>query len=162
MKKLISLLLLLSFCSIYAQSSIFKEKYKKFNKLICYTPKPYNSKEKINQIPEGWNPEINTIYSLRLASIIIKTGRLSKTNIHLLEEKVNDLAISFYLENKPILIDYYGGYSDCIKSSFNTTTCNNKQIIILRFCHTCTDRNDEFSQLIAVFNNRITALISKN
>ncbi len=162
MKKLISLLFLLSFCNIYAQSSIFKNEYKRFSELINYTPKPYKSKGKISKTPESWNPELNTIYSLRLASIIVKTGKLPKTDMNLLEEKINDLAISFYLENKPILIDYYGGYSGCIKSPFDTITHNSKQVIILRFCHTCTDRSDELSQLIAIFNNRTTALISKN
>ena len=84
--------------------------------------------------------------------------KLNREEIKWLDKQIDQIALAFYLEGKPILIRKVGGYDGCPNENISKERIKGKEVTILNFCFSCTDygRIDDFIQ---VFNNRTNSLL---
>ncbi|WP_442265742.1 hypothetical protein ACSIGC_15790 [Tenacibaculum sp. ZS6-P6] len=152
---------ILSFSYLYSQN--FKSEYELFNKIINYTPKEFKTITNFKYFPSEYEGKLSSIALLSRIYQFQKKLKLTVNQIHELEERIDQLSLSFYLENNPILIEYYGGYSGCNESPIAKKTFQNKEVMIIKFCHTCSDQyNKVIGQFIDIFNFRTNQLLKTN
>ncbi len=126
--------------------------------LMNYVPKNFKP-DSIYQ-PESplLKEELNTIVSLQIYNGYREDFKLSETDKKWLENRIDHIATALFLDGKKILINPVGGYSGCSNKMIDTLKLNNNKIILLKFCHTCTDAYRD-RNFIQIFNNRMYSLM---
>jgi len=156
---LISFLFLTTFSN--AQNSVHQtESNAEFNAIMNFVPKGLSTDLSLRPNNRFLHEQINTIGMLKVHYDLQEILKFNEPEIKWLEQRISELAVAFYLEQKPILIEHSGGYSGCLDEWLRTETINGIEVTILKFCYGCTDFSVNDENFIGIFNNRTEKLIS--
>ncbi|KOS06911.1 hypothetical protein AM493_13380 [Flavobacterium akiainvivens] len=152
----ITALLLTLFVQAQKTDSLHWEEY---TKLISYTPKAYcDTLNKPSALKDIKN--LGTIFYLSTAYGYAKNLGFTQDDIKWLEGQVNQLALAFYLEGKPVMLREVGGYDGCPDIWFYPELQNGKEVTIITLCYSCTEAKTEHRDFIKIFNRRTTLLLA--
>lgn len=145
----------LAFAQNPESSNLYEKEY---YDLINYVPR--NLKVDSIHKPESelLRTDLNTIKKVQFYSSYRKDFKLTESDIHWLDNKIQELATAFYLDDKRILISSVGGYSGCPNQMIDTLRLNNIGIVNLKFCQSCTD-NFNHERFIRIFNDKMYSLM---
>lgn len=161
-KTIFILILFLSVITLAQNSDSQNESKKEFNILMNYIPKGL-SLDLIKRPENRFLKEpINTIGSLKSYYELQHIFKFNELEINWIEERINEIALCFYLENKPILIKRVGRYSGCPKEIIKTNIRNGIKIKVLSFCYECTGFSSHAENFIKIFNNQTEKLLSNS
>jgi hypothetical protein len=169
LKKIAFILLLLFSCSlgwtqqfVVLERPVEKEKTfseEEYNQLLNHTPKSFVSDTKTkpkNRVLEG---DLNSINSLELRYAYQQQLKLSMSEIKWLEDEINSLAVAFFKEGKPIIMEKAGGNEGCHDRGIETEQRNGVTITLFKFCYTCPGQDVIEDRFLQIFNNRTEKLI---
>lgn len=131
-----------------------------YNELINYTPKYLE--EDPDAVPDYslFQQEFNSIITLKLLSSMRDELEVQDSSIiDWLDDRIDGLALAFYLEGKRIIISKTGGYAGCPDQMMKTITENGVEITKVYLCHSCTDAHSD-DAFVSIFNNRMRALMN--
>jgi hypothetical protein len=162
MNRYLRLLFLLTSSVVFAQEDDANIKIDTvYNNLLNRTPKNF-------RIDEATKPKstyfelkelnLNSIGGLEILYGFQKELKINDEEIKWLEEQIDQIALAFYLEGKPILIRKVGGYEGCSDKNIYTERIKDRDVTILNFCFSCTDSR-KLDGFIRVFNNRTNLLL---
>ena len=106
--------------------------------------------------------ELNTIGSLKLHYDFKDEFKLKDTDIKWIENRINQLAIALFLDEKRILINRVGGYSGCPDKMIESDNQNGIEITILKFCYSYTENTENGEIFIKIFNDRMKKLMKND
>ena len=129
-----------------------------YNNLLNKTPKGFGINEATKPKNRYFEINLNSIGGLETLYGFQKELKLNETEIKWLNEQIDQIALAFYLEGKPILIRAVGGVDGCPDENIYTEKIKGKNVTILNFCFTCTD-SGKLDDFISVFNNRTNLLL---
>lgn len=131
-----------------------------YNNLLNRTPKGFaiNEATKPKNSYFDSNINLNSIGGLEIIYGFKEQIKLNAIEIKWLNEQIDQIALAFYLEGKPILIRKVGGYDGCPDKNIYTEKIKDNNVTILNFCFTCTDSR-KLDDFISVFNNRTNLLL---
>ncbi|MFI0431208.1 hypothetical protein [Mariniflexile sp. HMF6888] len=152
----ISILVLSTICSAQKNDSI-PESEKEYLKLLNYTPKNFKIDLKNKPSNEFLKTDLNSIWKLKYAYEL--KDKLTDYEIKWLEEQINQLAVAYFIENKPIIIKSVGGYSGCPEQLLETELKNKTEITILSICSGGCIINKNTEDFVELFNNRTKKLL---
>jgi len=152
----ISIFLISTLCTAQINDS-FPESKNEYLELLNYTPKYFNIDLKNKPSNKFLKTELNSIWKLKTAYEL--KGNLNNSEIIWLEEQINKLALTFFLENKPIIIQDASGYSGCPEQLVTTVLKNETEITIVSFCFGGCIRDINTENFIRIFNNRTEKLL---
>lgn len=131
-----------------------------YNLLFNYTPKAIINDTASITILEKHKLPLNTIGQLYMHyGWLQQSYDFSLEQISFMEKRIDQIALGFYLEDNPILIESVGGYAGCPDKMMYKDTYLNKEVTIFRFCFSCTDIRKYHRKLHNIFNNRTKKLI---
>jgi hypothetical protein len=169
LKKIAFIIVLFSCSQSWAQNFVVLERpvekvkpflEQEYNALLNYTPKSFvpdiNSKPK-NRVLEG---DLNSINSLELRYAYQQQLKLEASEIKWLEDEINSLAVAFFKEGKPVIIEKVGGYDGCNGRAIETEQRDGFNVTIFKFCYTCSGANEFEDRFLQIFNNRTEKLIA--
>jgi len=86
---------------------------------------------------------------------------LSAGELSWLTGRINDLAVAFYVEGKPVMLYSTGGFHGCPESEFELKkeSLKGKEVTRVNFCHSCTGGLPHEDEFITIFNNRTKRLL---
>lgn len=131
-----------------------------YNNLLNRTPKNF----KVDEITKPKNRyfesniNLNSIGGLETLYGFQEELKLNGEEIKWLDKQIDQIALAFYLEEKPILIRKVGGYEGCPDENIYKENIKGKEVTILNFCFSCTDKRT-LDNFIRVFNNRTNSLL---
>jgi hypothetical protein len=131
-----------------------------YNALLNYTPKGFvaNIKSKPqNRVLQG---DLNTISSLELRYAYQAQLKLNATEIKWLEDEINALAVSFFKEGKPIIINRTGENGNCTGQGAEIEERGGFTVTVMNFCYTFPDGLAFENRFLELFNNRTEKLIA--
>lgn len=131
-----------------------------FNELINYTPKAFIQNEKSKSKNRMLAGDLNSISSLELRYAYQAQLKLNAEEVKWMESEINQLAIAFFAEGKPIIIKKTGSYEGCIGQRVTSELKKGQNIKTLYFCYTCKGANDFEDRFIEIFNNRTEKLLA--
>ena len=137
--------------------TISDEEYKEF---LNYSPKSFTANLKSkpqNRMLEG---DLNSIGSLELRYAYQLQLKLNESEIKWMEKEIDQLAIAFFAEGKPILIKKTGSYDSCMDRGIETEDRNGLTVTILKFCYTCAGAADVEDKFLEIFNKRTEQLLA--
>ena len=142
--------------NVYAQS---KEEIEYFE-LLNYTPVNYQFS--FGNIIESKisTHKLNSIWKFK--NSCNKIGQLTETETRWLEKEINQLALEFFLEDKPVILKEVGGYDGCPDQLLSTEVDDKRIITTIYFCRGGCISFGHTEKFIEIFNNRTNALIAKN
>ncbi|QOG04813.1 hypothetical protein [Flavobacterium sp. MDT1-60] len=129
-----------------------------YNNLLNKTPKGFRINEASKPKNRYFEFNMNSIGGLETIYGFQKELKLNAIEINWLNEQIDQIALAFYLEGKPILIRAVGGYDGCPDENIYTEKIKASNVTILNFCFTCTDSR-KLDDFISVFNNRTNSLL---
>jgi len=129
-----------------------------YNNLLNRTPKGFRINEATKPKNRYFEINLNSIGGLETLYGFQKQIKLNAIEINWLNEQIDQIALAFYLDGKPILIRAVGGADGCPYENVYTEKIKDKNVTILNFCFTCTDSRT-LDGFIRVFNNRTNLLL---
>ncbi len=151
-------MLLCIICSAQEHYSVIEPKYQ-YIQLLNYSPQNFQvdleNKPQSNFIENNLNSiwKLLTVYRLK--------EQLNDNEIKWLEKQVNQIAVAFFLENRPILLQSDGGYSGCSEKLIETKLINGNKVTILKYCYGGCVGDQNVVTFIQIFNNRTEKLLAK-
>lgn len=142
---------------IEVPKGISDEEYKEF---LNYSPKSFSPDLKSkphNRMLEG---DLNSIGSLELRYAYQSQLKLTESEIKWMEKEIDQLAIAFFAEGKPILIKKTGSYDGCIDRGIETEDRDGFTVTIFKFCYTCAGAADVEDRFLEIFNKRTEQLLA--
>lgn len=159
LKKSLIILNLIFSTLIFAQNPESSTLYEKeYYDLINYVPKNLEFDSIYQPKSQLLKTELNTISSIQIYSGFRKDFKLTESDNQWLDNKIEHIATALFLDGKRILVSAVGGYSGCPDKMIDTIRLNNKEIIDLKLCHTCTDGHRD-KRFIRIFNDRMYSLM---
>jgi hypothetical protein len=160
LRKTIFILNFISSALIFAQNpeSSTPLYEKEYYDLINYVPQNLEFDSIHKPENRGLQVELNTISSIRIYSGIREYLNLNKNDNQWIDNRINQIATALFLDGKRILASAVGGYSGCPDKMIDTLRLNNIKITDLKFCHSCTDA-DQDQNFIRIFNARMYSLM---
>ncbi|MCB4800326.1 hypothetical protein [Neotamlana laminarinivorans] len=152
----ITIFLLSTICTAQNNDSI-PESEKEYLELLNYTPKNFKIDLENKPSSEFLKTELNSIWKLKFAYEL--KDKLNDNEIKLLEDQINQLAVAYFLEKKPIIIESVGGYSGCPEQLVTSELNNETKVTILNFCSGGCIVNNKTEDFIRIFNNRTEKLL---
>lgn len=142
------------------KQSVFSEV--EYSKLLNYIPKSFT--QDLNTKPQNnvLRGDLNSIGSLELRYAYQQQLKLSQSEIQWLESEINQLAIAFFIEGKPLLIKKTGDYGNCTGRSIEMEERNKLPVTVLNFCYTCPGAAVYENRFVEIFNARTEILIASN
>lgn len=134
--------------------SIFDKEYLE---ILNYTPKNYKIDLENKPSSEFLKTNLSSIWKLKFAYEL--KDKLNYNEIKWLEDQINQLAVAYFLEKKPIIIENVGGYSGCPEKLMTNELKNETKITVLYFCSGGCIVNNETEDFIRIFNNRTANLL---
>ena len=162
LKKHIILILALILSNLtFAQNTISQTEVElsEYNQLMNYVPKGIDANLSKRPNNKFFKEGLNSISILKAYYENQNAFKFTEIEIDWLENRINEIAVAFFLENKPILIEKAGGYAGCSENMVDKKIVNGKNVTILRFCYSCTDFSKKSDKLIAIFNRRTNLLL---
>ncbi|MDR6759922.1 hypothetical protein J2Y38_000101 [Flavobacterium sp. 2755] len=129
-----------------------------YNNLYSRTPKNFKVDEISKPNNRFFTLDLNSIGGLRSVYQFQDDLKFNGTEINWLNKQIDQIALAFYLEGKPILIRKVGGYDGCPDVNVYTETIKRKKVTILNFCFTCSGAG-KLDEFIQIFNNRTNSLL---
>ncbi|MNQ91872.1 hypothetical protein D3C85_1072710 [compost metagenome] len=131
-----------------------------YNNLLNRTPKGFAINEATKPKNSYFDSDLNlnSILGLEIIYGFKEQIKLNAIEINWLNEQIDQIALAFYLEGKPILIRAVGGVDGCPDKNIYTEKIKDNKVTILNFCFTCTDSR-KLDDFISVFNNRTNSLL---
>ena len=129
-----------------------------YNNLINRTPKNFKVDEASKPENRFLKLNLNSIGGLESVYQFREEFKFNETEVNWLNKQIDQIALAFYLEGKPILIRTVGGIDGCPEENIYTEIIKKKKVTILNYCFTCSGpgRLEEF---IKIFNNRTNSLL---
>ena len=161
MKTYLRLILLLTSSVIFAQEEDANIKIDTvYNNLLNRTPNNFQVDDTTKPKNRYFELNINlkSIGGLETLYGFQEEIKLSSEEIKWLEKQIDQIAVAFFLEGNPILIRKVGGYEGCPDENIYKEYINGKEVTILNFCFSCTDKR-KLDNFIKVFNNRTNSLL---
>jgi len=169
--KKIAFILLLFFSSLsWTQNFVIVDKLEEesnimyseveYNALLRFTPKSFVSDVKSrpqNRVLQG---DLNSISSLELRYAYQQQLKLNESEIQWLENEINQLAVAFFLDKKPIMLKKTGDYTNCKGQGIETIVQNNVAVTVVYFCYVYIGGATYEDRFIDVFNKRTEKLIA--
>ena len=158
MKKIIfiSIFILSTICTAQNNDSI-PEFEKEYLELLNYTPKNFKIDLENKPSSRFLKTDLNSIWKLKFAYEL--KNKLNDYEIKWLEDQINKLAVAYFIEKKPIIIQSVGGYSRCPEQLVTSELKNKTNITILKFCSESCVVNNKIEGFIRIFNNRTQKLL---
>ncbi|EDM43650.1 hypothetical protein SCB49_08668 [unidentified eubacterium SCB49] len=125
---------------------------REYFELLNYTP--------VNYIANTPTQTLNSIWKLK--SAYEKKSQLEKEELIWIEKAINQIALAFFLENKPILLLSENGLEGDPNKLINKTIKNNRTITTLDLRHGGCISFSSTDDFIRIFNNRTKKLIASN
>lgn len=142
--------------SIYSQDSTEQIATDHYNIIMNHTPVHLKNNKKNRPNNHFLKAEnLNTIISLQLSYQYKDSFKFNETETLWLESRIDQLAVALFLDGKKVLLEKVGGYSGCPKKLI----IKNKEITILRLCHSCTDGHHLY-KFVDIFNRRMNKLLN--
>ncbi len=131
-----------------------------YNNLLNKTPKNFKVDESTKPKNKYFESSINlnSLGGLEAVYGFREELQLNEGEIKWLDEQIDQIAVAFYLEGKPILIRKVGGYEGCPDESIYKENIKGREVTILNFCFSCTDKR-RLDNFIKIFNDRTNALL---
>lgn len=129
-----------------------------YNNLLNRVPKNFRVDEISKPENRFFKLNLNTIGELESIYQFQNELKLNKTEIDWLNKQIDQIALAFYLEEKPILIRKVGGIDGCPDENVYTEIIKQKKVTILNFCFTCSGAG-KLEEFIRIFNNRTNSLL---
>ncbi|AEE20234.1 hypothetical protein [Dokdonia sp. 4H-3-7-5] len=152
----ITIFLLSTICTAQNNDSI-PESEKEYLELLNYTPKNFKIDLENKPSSEFLKTDLNSIWKLKFAYEL--KDKLNDNEIKWLEDQINQLAVAYFLEKKPIIIESVGGYSGCPEQLVTSELKNETKVTILNFCSGGCIVNNKTEDFIRIFNNRTEKLL---
>ncbi|MDC8004089.1 hypothetical protein POV27_08490 [Aureisphaera galaxeae] len=159
MKKVIVIGILFMGLVSMAQESDSESRAKNvYLELLSHTPKSFKIDRENKPLSQLLEADLNSIWKLKTAYEL--KDRLNDHEINWLEKEINQMAVSFFLEGKPIILQSVGGYSGCPEELLHTEIRNEVNVTIISLCQGGCIVNSDMEDFIKIFNNRTDKLIS--
>ncbi|MFD2942005.1 hypothetical protein [Flavobacterium notoginsengisoli] len=129
-----------------------------YNNLYSRTPKNFKVDEISKPNNRFFTLDLNSIGGLRSLYQFQEELKFNAAEIDWLNKQIDQIALAFYLEEKPILIRKVGGYEGCPNGNIYTEIIKEKKVTILNFCFTCSGAG-KLDEFIRIFNNRTNLLL---
>lgn len=129
-----------------------------YNNLLNRTPKNFGVNEASKPNNRYFTLDLNSIIGLRNVYQFQDDLKFNATEINWLNKQIDQLALAFYLEEKPILIRKVGGIDGCPDENVYTEIIKKKKVTIVNFCFTCSGAG-KLDEFIQIFNNRTNSLL---
>ena len=129
-----------------------------YNNLYSRTPKNFKVDEISKPNNRFFTLDLNSIGGLRSLYQFQEELKFNAAEIDWLNKQIDQIALAFYLEEKPILIRKVGGYEGCPNGNVYTEIIKEKKVTILNFCFTCSGAG-KLDEFIRIFNNRTNLLL---
>lgn len=170
MKKTAFILLLLLSSLSWAQNFVIVDKLEEesnitfseaeYNALLRHTPKSFVPNVKSRPQNRVLLGDLNSISSLELRFAYQQQLQLNESEIQWLENEINQLAVAFFLEGKPIMLKKTGDYNDCKGQGIETIVKNNISVSVVYFCYVYPGGATFEDRFIDIFNKRTEKLIA--
>ncbi len=126
--------------------------------IMLYTPKHFLTKDTINSRILN---EVRNIATLRMVYIIQNKLHLNELEYDILEKKIDRMALAFYLEGKPIIIERINGFYGRPDGYIKKEPCNGINVTTINFTYNCQDTFRKYEEkFIEIFNNRTMKLLA--
>ncbi|HLP63128.1 hypothetical protein [Flavobacterium sp.] len=132
---------------------------KMYNEIMNYRPKGIS--DSLNVKNEFLKSNLISLAGIRTCYQYKDILKLEESDINILEQQIDQFALAFYLENKPILIKLVGGVDGCPDQMTYEEKLDENDITFINFCLSCTEKSTEIKKFISIFNKRTRALITK-
>jgi hypothetical protein len=152
----ISTFFLTVICSAQKNDSI-PETEKQYQELLNYTPKNFKTDLETKPSSVFLKTTLNSIWKLKFAYEL--KDKLNDFEIIWLEDQINQLAVAYFLEKKPVIIENIGGYSGCPKQLLKSQLKGETKVTILSLCSGSCIVNNKTKDFIRIFNNRTRKLL---
>ncbi|MBJ2124889.1 hypothetical protein [Flavobacterium sp. IB48] len=129
-----------------------------YNNLLNRTPKNFKVDEVSKPENRFFKLNLNTIGGLESIYQFQNELKPNATEIVWLNKQIDQIALAFYLEEKPILIRKVGGIDGCPTENVYNEIIRGKNVTILNFCFTCSGAG-KLEEFIKIFNNRTNSLL---
>jgi len=132
-----------------------------FNEINNYVPKSLLDDTVVVLSIGKTHLGLNSIAGLYIYFIFQDDYNLNISDIKILENRVKVLARALFNENRFVMIKKVGGYVGCTGKMLSREKQNGIEVIVLKYCYSCTDFTLYADKFIEIYNSEMTKLMCK-
>ena len=130
---------------------------KEYFELLNHTPKNFKIDNENKPSSKFLKTDLNSIWKLKNAYKLKE--KLNDNEVKWLEDQINQLAVAYFLEKQPIILENVGGFSGCPEQLVSIKLKNKRKVTVLSFCYGGCISSGKTDDFIRIFNNRTEKLL---